>query len=150
MAQKTAWDAAALTEADINLYLAGEGGAWTTWTPAVTQGVSVTTTNTRSRFARYGRLIIATFNLTATSAGTGGSGITVSLPVTAASASSVNGSGIIRDTGTSNYGGSWEGITTGTIAMIGDGRSTYVGGDPNLALANTDTLNGYIVYEAAS
>lgn len=150
MAQKTFMDGDVLTAGDINTAPSGEGGVWTSWTPAVTQGVGVSTTNTRSRYARFGRLIIANFNLTATSAGTGGSGPTVSLPAPASSANSINGSGTIRDTATFNYGGSWDGVTTSTIAMVGDSRTTFVGGDPSFALANTDIISGLVTSAAAT
>lgn len=149
MAQKTAWDGAALTESDINTYLMGEGGAWTSWTPAVVQSGSVTVTNTRSTYARYGRLIVATFNLAVTGSGTTTNNITVSLPVTAAAAGSGGGAGFILNTGTAFYYGYWNVETTTTIALIA-GTGDRVGTNPNFALAATDVIRGVITYEAAS
>ena len=84
MAQKTSWNGAALTESDINTYLSGEGGAWTTWTPTLTQSGTVTATVTSAVYGRWGRLIVGQFRLSVTGTGTGSNAVTVSLPVTSA------------------------------------------------------------------
>ena len=155
MAQKTSWTGAALTQSDINLYLMGEGGAWTSWTPTVSQGVAVTVTNTRSRYARYGRRIEFSTKLTVTSAGTAGSAIAVSIPVTAAASEMVIGTGFIYD-GSANLPGiaylsttaavvllpTWDNISTGFVGTVAGGGS--------FALANTDTITIFGSYEAAS
>ena len=127
-----------------------EIGAWTTWTPIVTQSVGVTVTNTLSRYARYGRAIIATFNLVVTSSGTGSNQITVSLPVTAAAASSGGGSGVITDTGTAIYSGYWSLNSTTTAHLLCHAETAPAGSDPNFALVSGDSMNGTIMYEAAS
>jgi len=155
MAQKTAWNAAALTEADINLYLMGEGGAWTSWTPTVTQSGSVTVTNTRSRFARYGRTIIATFNLSVTGTGTASNSVSVSLPVTAAASGIASGTGALTDASASitYLAVTWIGSTT-AINLFGtstDGAGVALGSAIfTAALASGDTLQATLVYEAAS
>ena len=84
MAQITFADGDVPTAAQLNTYTTGEGGAWTSWTPTVTQSGSVTVTNTRSRYARWGRKIEVTISLSVTGSGTSSNQITVSLPVTAA------------------------------------------------------------------
>lgn len=150
MAQKTAWDAAALTESDINTYLMGEGGAWTSWTPAVTQSGSVTVTNTRSRYGRWGRMIVATFDLSVTGSGTTSNNITVSLPVTAAAAGAGGGAGLILDSGNTYYVGFWDLATTTTIVLYTDSNANPAGTNPAFALASGDGLSGTITYEAAS
>lgn len=102
MAQKT-FTEEVLTASDVNTYLAGEGGAWTSWTPAVTQTGAVTVTNTRSRYARYGRTIHFSADVSVTGAGTGASTITVSLPVTAAATNAVTGiTGLLVDSSSSD------------------------------------------------
>jgi len=156
MAQKTAWNAATLTEADINLYLMGEGGAWASWTPVVTQSVTVAVTNTRSRFARYGRTIVATTTLTVTGAGTAANSITISLPVTAAHSSGRPGVGTWFDTSATNFFEfhaafastttiNLRGTATNVLAALGS-----TGSDNAAALANGDVLEFTITYEAAS
>ena len=150
MAQKTFVDGDVLTASDINTYLSGEGGAWTSWTPTVTQSGSVTVTNTRSRYARYGRMIVAEFDLQATASGSAGSGVLVSLPVTAASVSSVNGVGSILDGGTGYYVGVWQAFSTTTVQLIAHAQTGAVGGTPSFALASGDFIRGTVTYEAAS
>ena len=150
MAQKTAWNAAALTESDIVTYLMGEGGAHTSWTPTCTQSGSVTVTNTRSRYARYGRLIVATFDLTATTAGTSANAVTLSLPVTAAATASGFGTGYILDQGAAYYVGTWTLTSTTAMVLYCHNETGAAGVDPAFALANTDIIRGTITYEAAS
>jgi hypothetical protein len=96
MAQKT-FTSTTLTSADVNLYLAGEGGAWSSWTPTVTQSFGVTVTNTRSRFARYGRTIHFSLDVEVTGTGTGSNAVVISLPVTAAAGSGIIGYGALFD-----------------------------------------------------
>ena len=151
MAQKTAWNAAALTEADINLYLMGEGGAWQSWTPTVTQGVNVTVTNTRSRFARYGRTIHVTCDLAVTGTGTTATAIIVSLPTNAAASTPAVGSGLVFDTSASvNYSGFSLLASTTTVGFLPDGVIDYIGATPSFALASGDSIRFGITYEAAA
>lgn len=155
MAQKTAWDAAALTESDINTYLMGEGGAWTSWTPAVVQSGSVTVTNTRSRYARYGRTIHFSADLAVTGSGTSSNAITISLPVTAAATNTVFGSGLLTDSSASLiYPAVLLAISTTTVQLRdtttsgGDGRLGFAVFTAGLASGDTIRISG--TYEAAS
>ena len=156
MAQKTAWDGAALTEADINTYLMGEGGAWTSWTPTVTQSGAVTVTNTRSRYARYGRTIHFSLELTVTGTGTGSNAIIVSLPVTAADSSGASGiTGHIRDDSSGiNYAFIGYGTSTTTFRLKStstDGALGLLGSTTfTAALASGDLIFASGTYEAAS
>jgi hypothetical protein len=155
MAQKTAWDAATLTESDINTYLMGEGGAWTSWTPTVTQSGSVTVTNTRSRYARYGRTIHFSAQLVVTGSGTSSTAISISLPVTAASADTTIGTGVFIDASTGNYYPAilyastttafqlWDSTVSSTVLVVGN--ANFSG-----ALASGDVFRVSGTYEAAS
>lgn len=155
MAQKTAWDAAALTESDINTYLMGEGGAWTSWTPTVIQSGGVTVTNFRSRYARYGRLIVFSTSLTVTGSGTGSNPVTVSLPVTAATSGIPIGQAALFDNSTTTFYPAMTWLQSTTTASMFNTTST--GGSQILGaatftagLATSDTINMSGVYEAAS
>lgn len=154
MAQKTAWTGAALTQSDINTYLMGEGGAWTSYTPTLTQSSAVTATINWSRYARYGRTIIWAFSVTATAAGTTSNAITLSLPATAAvSVNIIIGSGNITDTSGGAggiYNGAWKMASTTQIGLTQTGSSSFVGVSPAFALANTDSCEGFVIYEASS
>lgn len=152
MAQKTAWDGAALTESDINTYLMGEGGAWTTHTPTVDQSGTVTHTTTYSKYARYGRTIHWTFNLAITGAGTAGQLVTLTMPATAAANCPIVGMAQIYDLST---------VTSYTVLVLGASTTTIFfpasqasangwGNTPNLALASGDLIRGHVTYEAAS
>jgi hypothetical protein len=155
MAQKTSWTGAALTESDINLYLAGEGGAWTTWTPTLTQSGTVTATVQHAVYGRWGRLIHCAFRLAVTGTGTGSNVVRVSLPVTAARANQYGGSGFVYD-GSAVL--SYTGIcTTGTTTALeltphGQGVSASALGVASFtaALASGDVVGGAFTYEAAS
>ena len=154
MAQKTFVAGVVLTASDINTYLAGEGGAWTTYTPTLSQGASsnIAKTVNYSKYARYGRMITWTFDVSPTAGGTAGSNVTLTLPVTASSSAGLSGSGRILDTSTS---------TTYVTEVTPAGTTTVVfyhatggvngwGTAPNLAIASGDNIRGSITYEAAS
>ena len=163
MAQKTNWDDAPLTESDINTYLMGEGGAWSSWTPTVTQSGAVSVTVDYGRFARYGRTIVAECRLAVTGSGTGSNLITLSLPATAATSNDLPiGDGWIKDTSDSrDYRGQARLATASTVyfvdtfvapaftftggASMGSGANTMSAG-----LASGDTIGCRLVYEAAT
>ena len=151
MAQKT-FTSAMLTSADVNLYLAGEGGAWQSWSPVVTQSVNVTVTNTRSRFARWGRLIIATADLTVTGTGTASNAVTLSLPVTSAATGPSAGNGSLFDNSANlNYNGAPFLNTTTTVSLLSDGGAQFLGLSIfTAALAVNDIIRFAFIYESAA
>jgi hypothetical protein len=157
MAQKTAWNGATLTESDINTYLMGEGGAWRTWTPTLQQAGVVTATVNHAVFGRWGRLIIASFRLTVTGAGTANTAVQVSLPATAARSQGTLGTGAIFDSSAAlSYTGNAVLVSTTGLQFEGHG----VGVSPNTlgstgsgftaALAVNDVVVATMTYEAAS
>jgi uridylate kinase len=48
------------------------------------------------------------------------------------------------------YNGLWKMASTTTIGLTTTGSSQFVGAGPSFALANTDSMEGFVVYEAAS
>lgn len=133
-----------------------ETGAWTSWTPTVTQTGSVTVTNTRSVYARYGRTIHFSMVVTVTGSGTGSSVVQTSLPVTAAGGSArvLSGAGRIYDLSTTT---SFQGlpylVTTTTLRLLpaAVSSSTYLGAaDFTAGLAAGDVIEIAGIYEAAS
>ena len=154
MAQKT-FISEILTASDVNLYLAGEGGAWSSFTPEVTQLGSVAVTNTRSRFARYGRTIVASFNVLATGTGTAANGVTVSLPATAAAAGVIAGVGSLFDASSSTRYPFQIYLNSTTVAQLwttaSNGASVALGSAVfTAALAAGDIINATFTYEAAA
>lgn len=157
MAQKTAWNATVLTETDINLYLAGEGGAWTTWSPVVVQGATPGLTVNRAKYARYGRTIIGDAFVTCTSGGTGATTITISTPTTMASSSAntIIGSGWVFDasSGFLYYGDLMLASTTTANFLIRTNGAgpTYIGSTSfTAALAASDVISVQFKYESAT
>ena len=156
MAQKTSWDGAVLSESDINTYLMGEGGGWSTWTPTLAQSGTVTATVNHAVYGRWGRMIVAIFRLTVTGSGSGGSAVTVSAPVTAARTFMTCGQGGIYDSSaTLNYTGNilFNSTTLIDFRLHGSG----VAANPQLGvtgftagLASGDIVTGSFIYEAAS
>ena len=155
MAQNTFVDGDVLTASEINTYLMGEGGAWTSWTPTVTQSGSVTVTNTRSRYARYGRTIHFTMVLAVTGTGSGTNSIVLSLPVTAATQDTADISGFLVDASSSDvfpfihYPNS---TTTFRLKSTSSSSGTSLLGSAIFTdgLASGDTIRCSGTYEAAS
>jgi hypothetical protein len=130
----------------------GRTGAWTSWTPTVTQSGTVTTTNTRSRYVRYGRTIHFSVDLSVTGSGTGSNPVLVSLPATAAaSAQMVAGTGNIGDSSAAtDYVGSPYLNSTAAVGLLNSsgaylGNATFTAG-----LASGDRIRISGTYEAAS
>ena len=150
MAEKTSWDGAPATETDINTYLTHTGGAFNTWTPTVTQSSGITLSASAGYYWRAGRMIFFAVSFTASSAGSSGTSVTVSLPVTAARNGQVVGTGSFTDNGTATY--SCIAVSSSTTAMIMQRTDTttlsYVGGAFAVASGDSCVLSGF--YEAAS
>jgi hypothetical protein len=156
MAQKTSWTGATLTETDIVTYLSGEGGAWTTWTPTVTQPGAVTVTVNHAVYGRWGRLIVAHASLSVTGTGTASNGITLSVPVNAARSGMGVGAGTVYDvSATTNYSGTCYTSSASSFVMYAHGTvsvaSPVLGGAVfTAALAAGDVITFTLQYEAAS
>jgi hypothetical protein len=145
MAQKT-FTSAVLTATDINTYLSHEGGAWTNWSPVVTQTNTPTLTNNHSAYARAGRCIDFDGDLTITSNGTASAAVTVTLPVTAAISAGLLGSGLLFDSSAGLYYPFFlVYVGTGTAGMYrsaAEGTATPAIGQGGFtaALANADRI----------
>jgi hypothetical protein len=133
----------------------GIGGAWTSYTPTLTQLGAVTKTVTYAKYQRVGRLIVAEMLLAVTGTGTAANIVTVSLPVTAAQAGNIAvGSGYIYDVSAAlTYKGIVVLNSTTTATMFPTNTTTggALGADTftaGLAAGDAVTLN--VTYEAAS
>lgn len=133
-------------------------GALTTWTPAVVQSGSVTTTNNSSWYARVGRLVYGAFTVTCTGSGTGANVVTVSLPVTAAGLTSgfeTIGTGSIEDAsaGPIDYPGQIVLASSTTLKFYNIANATrgYLGASGfSAALAASDIICGQFCYQASA
>ena len=133
--------------------LANPDQSWQTWTPAITQGVAVTSTIQEATYKIASRNeVTAVFKITATSAGTGVSAVSVSLPINAAWSADYSsiGDAIIYDVSLFiGYTCSSVLNATTTISFAswnGTNATNYFGAQPNLALANGDFIAATITY----
>lgn len=130
--------------------LAGISAAMTTWSPVFTQSVVPTKTTTNAKYFRIGRFVICWWAVTFTSAGTASNQIVMSgLPVAASIASAIQGTFKYFDAGNTVRAGHCNGTSTTSALFYYDGFGNPMGlGD--FAIANTDTCEGVLFYEAAT
>ena len=127
-------------------------GAWTSFTPTLTQnGAKSTSTNSFAYTRVGGKCVEFSGAITITQAGTAGNKITIGLPVTAA-ARYVNGTPI--GTGIYNDGSVWRSgtlvIDTSTTAAIQlDNLGNVYGIAPSIATANGHKFQAAARYEIA-
>lgn len=127
-------------------------GAWSDFTPVITQGTTPTFTKNYSKFTRMGRTILWNFGLTLTGAGTAGNRVGITIPVTAAAAVVGMDIGIARvyDQAPGTLYDGVVNLTTSTGIFISTQWSDVWGVLPNLALASGDIIRGSVQYEAAT
>jgi hypothetical protein len=148
----------ALTAANMNSYAAHTGGAWNTWTPAITQTGSVTCTVNRGVYYRSGRHILASVILVVTGTGSANSIVSVSLPITAAGSqtNAVLGSCILTDSSAGTIVGAIPVLATSTSVQFFATSTTtavYIGQTGSsfaAALGSGDTISFTAHYEAAA
>jgi hypothetical protein len=129
---------------------------YSSYTPTLAQGVTnnIAKTVNYAKYIQTGKLVEGNVRVTATAAGTAGSNITLSLPVTAATSGLVIGSGSYFDTGSAEYRGGILSFTTTTISLLpADVTQATVnaslGTTPSIAVASGDVFNVSFQYEAA-
>jgi hypothetical protein len=135
-------------------------GAWDPYVPTLTQGVTVTKTS-NSAYFRAGRMVIAQFGLSITSAGTTNNPISVGLPVPGKAFGSLDSCGtfVYYDVGATVQNGvaSFASATALWFRVGGVSQSPVLGqtggslpGPGAIAAAAGDYLGGLVIYEAAS
>ena len=144
---------AAVMNAHVRDNLKAIGDAWTSYTPTLAQGAStnIAKTVTYAKYVAAGKLIICQVRLAPTAAGTAGSPITITLPVTAATSALIVGSGAYSDTGTNLYASvAWlTSTTTLELRRTDQAYTAGIGADPNIAVASGDAFRASFMYEAA-
>lgn len=139
-----------------NSALASE--AFSTWTPVVIQGVTPTLTVTRGKFFQSSRRVTGDCHLTVTSSGTANNAITVSPPVTPATATvgTIMGHGVLTIGVDYTFYLVYASATTmkllPTSDVSGGTADNYFGasGGATYQLTNGKTIVCFIDYEAAS
>jgi hypothetical protein len=135
-----------LTAATLNTI----GAAWVDYTPTLTQGVAVSKTTVVARYCQFQKTVIVNIMMNPTSSGTGGSALTVGLPIAArANNNQIVGQGFIYDNSPQfNYNVSAYLASTTTFNALYQGGSPW-GTSPSLAIANGDQIQFMITYEVA-
>ena len=127
------------------------GAAWETWTPTLTQGVTVTKTITYAAYAQINKIVIANLSLICTSGGTAGQNIVVGLPPIAVKQTTnlALGSGLIYDSSANVlYNVTAQSASSSTfISYYNVGNP--IGNNPALTLASGDAIQFFLMYEAA-
>ena len=134
------------------------GGAWSTWTPTLVQGVTVTATVAAARYIKIGKMITGQVLLVATSTGTANNNIKVSLPFAALTGNSfvITGGATIYDASTTLVYPGFSAVVDGTYfqlpvsSAISANGGQYLGNNQfTLALANGDYVCFGFTYEVA-
>lgn len=130
-------------------------GAWTTYTPTLTQSATVTKTLQYASYNRTGRIITGSVSLTVTGAGTAANTVLIGLPVAAASSATlVIGSAFLYDDSAGALLSGALVINTTTTARIsppGTSGVGYLGTSVFTAgLASPDQVSYFFCYEAAT
>ena len=131
------------------------GGAWTAYTPTLTNATLGNGTLTGS-YIQIGKLVVGrvTFTLGSTSSLTG-VGLTISLPITPVIAQALSGNTMIEDTGSQFYWGNCLPDTTArftpTVYNVSATYATINGLTTTIPMTwtNTDVLRVNFFYEAA-
>lgn len=126
------------------------GAAWESYTPTLTQGVTVTKTINYARYCQLQKLVIVQGQLTITSAGTALTEVVVGLPLTASTFTSrIVGPTYIYDQSAFVMYNCSAYLASATTVKFFYQNGTGWGYQPNIALANTDQISFSLCYEAA-
>lgn len=131
-------------------------GAWTAFTPTLTQSATVTKTVTYAKYVRLGRVISANISVVVTGAGTASNAIVAGLPVAVATGVTMLGVGYIYDASANAvYKATVEVGSPTTSALFRPASATgndFLGANAPMtaALASGDLIVYAVTYEAAS
>ena len=138
-----------LTAATLNTI----GAASVSYTPTLTQGVTVSKTIISAKYWQFQKLVIGTVNLSITSSGTNATAVQIGLPITANAATQLIIGSYLVIGGASHYGnkvGSALIYTSTTIGGFVDGGvSNWFGVNPAYQLLNGDAIHATFMYEVA-
>lgn len=136
-------------------------GSWTTYTPVLSQGVTITKTVNHARYIQFGKIVMGSVYMTATSSGTVGLTLRSGFPVTPVSSifnntqsfgSSIGSGGFYKSSGTVQYNFTVQCLGSGVDSLAfyvnGTGGSMF-GQFPNVQMVSGDHLFFTYMYEAA-
>jgi hypothetical protein len=134
----------------------GNFGVWTSFTPTLTQGVTVTITNVQCGYVIIGKLALVRMRFVATSAGTAASAIAVqSLPtaiaplITSVTIADVGGGTIYDVSPITAYAVRAQATNATNLLFYSNLGTDNLGRNPSLTLANGDIFSLSLSYEIA-
>lgn len=144
-----------LTSPVINGTLTGTAGfgAWSTFTPTVAQGVSVTGTVTHAEYSLIGKTVFVRGRIVLTSTGSSANTIEVSIPIAAgaknygATPYTAGTFCLYASTNATFYAGAASMLTSTSFRMVASGQTNTVGITPAIGLMNSDILSFDLTYE---
>ena len=140
------------TQLATTAFVTALGAAWTSYTPVITQGVTLTKTVGYAKYTQINKLVICHVTCTITSAGTINQVLTSTLPLTAAYSDApyfgCNGTATFYDASTATPYVLGVHSAAGYITFVGIAAGgNYWGAIPAVTAANTDVLSFIISYE---
>jgi hypothetical protein len=164
------YDGQVIYETDTNKTLVFNGsvwdilsdmGAWTTYTPTLSQSATITKTVNHARYIQFGKIVMGSVYMTATSSGTSGFTIRSSFPVTPVASiynntqsfgAVIGSGGFYKSSGAAQYD-----ITVACIGAGSDSMGFYSDGSggslfgqfPNVQMVSGDHIFFNFTYEAA-
>ena len=164
------YDGQVIYETDTNRTLAFNGstwdilsdmGAWTTYTPTLSQSATITKTVNHARYIQFGKIVMGSVYMTATSSGTAGLTIRSGFPVapiasiynnTQSFGAVIGSGGFYKASGAVQYD-----ITVSCIGAVSDSMGFYSDGTggslfgqfPSLQMVSGDHIFFNFTYEAA-
>lgn len=121
---------------------------WVSWTPQVTQSGALTESVTRAYYYRHGDLVVGYAAMGFSNTGTAGNAIIVSLPVTMTNSEDIHGGFTFYDFGNTIFAGVLYPSSTTGAQLVTSGQGQGLGITPSIAIATSDTLRYWFVYEA--
>ena len=127
------------------------GAAWESYTPVITQGVTLTKTTQFGKYTQINKLVVYTAKFIFTSTGSASNEIQVALPINNQNpnVSGAFGSALFYDTSAGRYYNLVAVPTfAGQLRFIYDNTAAYFGVSPAVTTGNNDELGFTVVYEA--
>jgi hypothetical protein len=129
------------------------GAASVSYTPTLTQGVTLSKTIQVARYWQFNKMVVGQVALAITSSGTAGSALNIGLPIAGNAFSNIPVGTFLFTGGASHYGnkvGSAVMYTTSTVGgFVQDGISNWFGVNPSFQMLNGDSVYFTFMYEVA-
>jgi len=149
----SAWDYLSQSQdTTTNIKASDIGGAWSAWTPTITQSNNITYTAQYAKYGQINKFVFAECRVDLTNSGTAGNQISVTTPVSIAGAGQCIGTAFFYDASANNtYNLTCLRLSSTALIFFYNltGASSDFGVTPSLALGSSDQIRISIFFEAA-